>query len=189
MRFLGLLVNLALRAGMFALLRRVQRADPNDPRFVDKGIGPRMGMLVPATQALVPLLWIRHRRGGYPFWMDSLFMSIVALDLAGNVYNLYDRYKHFDLIPHGHGAGAITVFFAWAPGLPVLSAIGLSAVGHTLLEVQEWWSDQFYGFRNVRGTWDIIGDLGSGVVGTVLYAAPFFWFVRRSGREPAKVLG
>ena len=189
MRLLGVLVNVGIRLGLWAMLRHVKRASPSDHRFVDKGIPTRAGLLVPAVQAAMPVLWLRHRRGGYPFWMDSLFLSIVALDLAGNVFDWYDRYKHFDLIPHAHGTGAITVLFAWAPGLPVLSAVGVATVGHILLETQEWWSDEFYGFRNVRGTWDVIGDLGSGVVGTVVYAAPFLWFVRKAGREPARLVG
>lgn len=189
MRLLGLIVNLALRIGMYAMLRRVRRASPDDHRFVNKGIAPRAGLLVPAAIATVPVLWLRHRRGGYPFWMDNLFLSIVALDLAGNVFDWYDRYTHFDLIPHGHGTGVVTVVVAWALHLPMLSAVGVATVGHVLLEAQEWASDEFYGFRNVRGTWDVIGDLTSGVVGTVVYGLGYVWLVRRAGREAAPLVG
>jgi len=188
-RIFGLIVNLALRAGLVAMLRRVRRAGPDDHRFVDKGIGPRAAILVPAASLTIPILWLRHRRGGYPFWMDNLFLSIVGLDLAGNVFDWYDRYTHFDLIPHGHGTGAITVLAAWAPGLPVLSAVGVATVGHVLLEVQEWSSDEFYGFRNVRGTWDVIGDLSAGIVGTIVYGLLYTRFVRGADREPARLFG
>jgi len=188
-RILGLIVNLALRAGLVAMLRRVQRAGPDDHRFVDKGIGPRAGVLVPAASVTIPILWLRHRRGGYPFWMDNLFLSIVALDLAGNVFDWYDRYTHFDLIPHAHGTGALTVLVAWGLHLPMLSAVGVATVGHVLLEAQEWASDEFYGFHNVRGTWDVIGDLTAGVVGTAAYAVPYLWLVRKSGREPEPLVG
>jgi hypothetical protein len=121
--------------------------------------------------------------------MDDLYLSIFALDLAGNVFDLYDGYKHFDLIPHAHGGGAATVIAAWLFRLPVPSAIGLSNVGHVLLETQEYLTDVVFGTRNVRGTWDVVGDLGSGVVGSLAYGAAYEAFLRRRGREPASPLG
>jgi hypothetical protein len=178
MRLLGALVNVAIRWGMLAMLRHVSAAGSDDPRFSSKGIASRARLLVPLSQGTVPLLWLR-RRGPYPFWMDDLYLSIVALDLAGNVLDLYDRYTHFDLIPHAHGSGAITVFFAWAVPAPMWSAVGMATVGHVVLEVQEYASDVLFGYRNVRGTWDVIGDLGAGIVGTAAYALPYYLLVRR----------
>jgi hypothetical protein len=178
MRLLGALVNVAIRWGMLAMLRHVTAAGEDDPRFRAKGIASRARLIVPLSQATVPVVWLR-RRGPYPVWTDDLYLSIVALDLAGNVFDLYDRYTHFDLIPHAHGSGAITVFFAWAFRAPMWSAVGMATVGHVLLEVQEYASDVAFGYRNVRGTWDVIGDLGAGIVGTATYAIPYHLLVRR----------
>jgi hypothetical protein len=188
----GLVVNVALRAGMLAMLVEVLRAGRQDPRFVGKGIGVRFGLVAMPSSLLVPALWARsswrRRAAGlpadaYPWSMDDLWLSMLALDLAGNVLDLYDRYTHFDLIPHAHGTGAVTATFAWLFDLPPGRAIALASLGHGLLEAQEYASDKVFAFRNVRGWWDVVGDLSAGAVGSVTYALAYERFVRRAGRE------
>ena len=49
-------------------------------------------------------------------------------------------------------------------------AIGAANGIHLLLEAQEYATDIFCGTHNVRGAWDSAGDLGAGLLGTVLYA-------------------
>ena len=192
MRTGGLLLDVALRAGMFAMLGSVLRAGRADPRYVGKGIGVRFGLVAMPASLVVPALWLRGRRqrqaiglppDPFPAWMDDLWISMLALDLAGNVFDLYDRTKHFDLIPHAHGTGALTVTVAWLRGLPPERAIAVASVLHGLLEAQEYASDKAFGFRNVRGWWDVVGDLSAGAVGSVTYAVAYEHFVRRSGRE------
>ena len=180
-RRLAVLVNLALRGAIVAMTAAVLRAAPDDHRFAGKGIGPRVLMVgLPATLA-VPAIWAARgaRRGAYPVGVDALYLSTYALDLAGNVFDLYDRHRHFDLIPHAHGAGAMTVAAAWAFDLPPLRAVGVAQVGHILLEVQEYGSDVVFGTHNVRGTWDTVGDLTAGIIGSVAYAALFGSRLRR----------
>ncbi|MCI0582254.1 MAG: hypothetical protein L0227_05045 [Chloroflexi bacterium] len=188
MRLLGGLLNVGLRASLIAMLIRILRAGAADPRYAAKGIGPRALAIMPLASLAVPLAWLRHRRGRYPVWMDDLYLSIFALDLAGNVFDLYDSYEHFDLLPHAHGTGAATVLSAWALGVPMLSGIGVATVVHVALEVQEYASDIAFGYRNVRGTWDVIGDLSAGLVGTAAYAAPYVLLVRGRGLEPAPIV-
>jgi hypothetical protein len=186
-RLVGAVVNLGLRASMVGMTAAVVRAGPNDPRYRGKGIGSRMALVgLPSTLA-IPALWLRWR-GPYPVWMDNLYLSIVALDLAGNVFDLYDGYTHFDLIPHAHGGGAVTILAGWLLDVPMLSAIGVAQVGHILLEAQEYGSDVYLGTRNVRGTWDVFGDLLAGVVGSVAYAALYRSLIRGPGREPPSLL-
>ena len=170
-RLLSVLVNLGLRGAILAMTAHIVRARKDDPRFAGKGLTPRfVGVGLPATLA-VPAIWVTRRGGAYPWGVDSIYLSMFALDLAGNVFDLYDRYRHFDLIPHAHGAGAATVFAAWALDVPPLSAVGVAQVGHILLEAQEYGTDVVFGTRNVRGTWDTLGDLTAGVVGSLAYAA------------------
>jgi hypothetical protein len=174
----GSRVAVAARVVLLGLLARVLTAGPDDHRFRDKGIRERALLLVPAACLAGPVAWSLRRTmdrapGPYPGWADSLGLSIVALDLAGNVFDLYDRYLHFDLLPHGHGAGALTVLLAWTCDLPVRRAAVLATAGHVVLEAQEAASDAIWGFRNVRGWWDTAGDLGIGLVGTVTYGAAF----------------
>ena len=187
-----MIVNIALRASMVALLARVLRAAPDDHRFVGKGIGVRFTVVALPATMLVPAVWVgaraRARAVPYPVGIDAIYVSLFALDLAGNVFDWYDSYKHFDLIPHAHGGGAIAVLFAWLLPMPVPDAVRWSIAGHVLLEAQEIASDKVFGLRNVRGWWDVVGDLGAGVVGAVAYGAAYQRLVRDAGREPATPL-
>ena len=188
----GLVVDIALRVAMLAMLGSVLRAGRHDPRYAGKGIGVRFGLVAMPSSLLVPALWLGGRRlrraadvppDPYPAWMDDLWISLLALDLAGNVFDLYDGYKHFDLIPHAHGTGALTVTVAWLLRLPPRRAIAVASVLHGLLEVQEYASDKAFGFRNVRGWWDVVGDLSAGAAGSVAYAVAYERLVRAAGRE------
>ncbi len=167
---------------MLGLVAAVVRAGPDDPRYRDKGIAPRfLAFGLPAT-LFVPAVWLLRRRrdDGYPVWVDDLYLSILAFDLAGNVLNLYDRHTHFDLLPHAHGTGAATVVVAELFGQSVGRAALLATVGHILLEGQELASDRLFGLRNVRGWWDVVGDLGAGVVGMIGYGLAYrMWLEKR----------
>ncbi len=179
MRPVGWLCNALLRATVVGVLIEAL-AKPTDPRFAGKAIGMRglvmipLGMLVPAVHAA------RRATGDpYPLWTDNLWLSIFALDLAGNHFDLYDRHHHFDAIPHAHGTGAGTVVAAELLEIPALSAVGLAQLGHILLETQEYYSDVWFGLRNVRGTWDTVNDLLAGAAGSAGYAAVLAWARRR----------
>ena len=177
MRLIGVLVNLLLRASIVAVLAEAL-ARPNDPRYAGKAIGTRGLVMIPLSLA-VPLTHAARGRSGdrrlYPVWTDNLWLSIFVLDLAGNHFDWYDRYRHFDAIPHAHGTGAATVALAELLNLPPLSAVGVAQLGHILLEAQEYYSDVWFGLRNVRGTWDTVNDLLAGAAGSAAYAAALAW--------------
>jgi hypothetical protein len=181
MRPLGAIVNVALRATVVGILADALLR-PDDPRYRGKAIGTRglvmipLGMVVPVAHASR----VRRGTGGvYPVWTDNLWLSIFALDLVGNYFDWYDTYRYFDALPHAHGTGAATVVAAELADLPALSAIGVAQVGHVLLEAQEYYSDVWFGLRNVRGTWDTVNDLLAGVAGSLAYGAALAW-LRRS---------
>ncbi len=180
MRALGWLVNALLRASVAGILVEAL-ARPADRRFAGKAIGTRGLVMIPLS-LVVPAVHAARRGSGerrpYPVWTDNLWLSIFALDLAGNHFDLYDRYRYFDAIPHAHGTGATTVVAADLLDLPALSAVGLAQVGHILLEAQEYYSDVLFGLRNVRGTWDTINDLLVGVAGSLAYAGIVRWLRR-----------
>jgi hypothetical protein len=166
---LGMGAMVLLRALLIAGVVAVLAAPADDPRFAGKGIAPRTVVLL-AASLLIPVAWLlRRRREPYPGWIDALWVSVFVVDIGGNVLDLYNRYAHFDLIPHAHGTGAATVVAGWLWRLPVLSALGVATVAHILLEAQEYYSDVFLGLHNVRGTWDVVNDLLVGIVGSVVY--------------------
>jgi hypothetical protein len=178
-------VNIALRAGMLAMVGVVLRAGRDDPRFAGKGIEVRFtAVALPATLVVPAVWWPRRHEVPYPAGVDALYVSLFTLDVAGNVFDWYDTHKHFDLIPHAHGGGAVAVLFAWLFCMRTSEAVAWSIAGHALLEAQEIASDKAFGLRNVRGWRDVVGDLGAGIVGAVAYGAAYQWCVRDAGREP-----
>lgn len=168
-RALGVAINLAMRAIIVGVVLDALRHSDDD-RYAGKGIGTR-GLALVAGSLLVPVLQRTTRRGQpYPLATDNLHLSIYALDLAGNYFDLYDRYTHFDLIPHFHGTGAATIVFTHLTQRPLLAGIGMAQIGHIGLEAQEYYSDVLFDLHNVRGTWDTVNDLLAGAAGSLAYA-------------------
>lgn len=165
----GLVLNGLMRASIAYFLVEVWR-HPDDPRFAGKAIPLRNLVVVGSLSMLFPILHLWRRPWPrYPIWQDTLHLSIYGLDMAGNSFDLYNRYTHFDLIPHAHGTGALAVVLREAFGLSPLAAVGAANGIHALLEAQEYGTDLFFGTHNVRGTWDTAGDVLAGLLGSALY--------------------
>ena len=179
-RLIGALGNVVLRMAILYFLAEVVLL-PDDPRFAGKAIPLRNLIIVAGFSLLFPILyWWRKRWPRYPVWLDNLYLSIFALDMAGNSFNLYDAYAYFDLIPHFHGSGAAAAVLFGAARLSPLSAIGLANILHMLLEIQEYYTDVLTGTHNVRGVSDTVNDLAVGLAGAVVYVA-LYWVARRHG--------
>ena len=167
------LLNLLLRLSIAYFLAEVVRS-PNDRRFAGKAIPIRNLVIVGGLSLLFPAMHVTgkgKRWNSYPFGLDNVYLSIFSLDMAGNSFDLYDRYYYFDLIPHFHGTGSLVVALRGALGLSALSAIGLANMIHILLEAQEYYTDVVFGTHNVRGVSDSVNDLLAGLAGTVCYGA------------------
>ncbi len=121
----GILLNGLLRAGIAAFLVDVLR-HPQDQRYAGKAIPVRNLIIVGTLSLVFPLLFLRNRQRWrhYPVWSDNIYLSIFWLDMAGNYFDLYDRYFNFDLIPHFHGSGALAAALLWAFGWPPLALSG-----------------------------------------------------------------
>lgn len=178
----GLLLNLAIRLSILYFLAEVLLL-PNDPRFAGKAIPLRNLIIILSFSLLFPALYFwRKRWASNPIWLDSLYLSIFWLDMAGNSLNLYDSFFYFDLIPHFHGSGALAAVLFGAFGLSALSALGLANLIHLLLELQEYYTDVLLGTHNVRGTFDTVNDLAVGLLGATLYVVIFVLIRKRQAR-------
>lgn len=168
-RVLGIGINGALRLVIVGVVGHAL-LNPYDGRYAGKGIGTR-GLVLVAASLLIPLLQrTTHRGERYPLATDNLYLSIFALDLAGNYFDLYNRHVHFDLVPHFHGTGAASIVLASLLRRPLLSGIGVAQIAHVGLEAQEYYSDVLFDLHNVRGTWDTVNDLLAGAAGSMTYA-------------------
>lgn len=178
MRRLGVVIDVALRAHIAWFLAEVL-LHPHDRRFEGKAIPIRNLIIVGGMSMLFPALYVARRRWKrYPVWTDVTWLSLFWLDMAGNSFDLYDTYYHFDLIPHFHGSGAATVAIAVAADIrPIPAAIAANVV-HSLLEIQEILTDAFAGTHNVRGPMDTVGDLAAGLAGSFAYV-PLTRMLRR----------
>lgn len=175
---LGLIVNILIRLSIFYFLGEVLLF-PDDPRFAGKAIPIRNLVIVISLSLLFPALYyIKKKWPKYPFWFDNLYLSIFALDMAGNSFNLYDSYFYFDLIPHFHGTAAIAAVFLGAFSTSFWGGVGLGNIIHMLLEAQEYYTDVFLGTHNVRGLFDTVNDLMVGLLGTLVYGLIYLYFKR-----------
>ncbi|MDO8487021.1 MAG: hypothetical protein Q7S45_01900 [Candidatus Curtissbacteria bacterium] len=179
---MGLIVNVLIRLGIFYFLGEVLLF-ADDPRFAGKAIPIRNLVIVISLSLLFPLLYfLKKKSRKYPLWFDNLYLSIFLLDMAGNSFNLYDRYFYFDLIPHFHGTGAISAVMAGAFGLGGLAAVGLANIIHMVLEAQEYYTDVFFKTHNVRGIGDTVNDLSVGLIGSAVYIG-FLILVKRLAKK------
>lgn len=163
------LLNLLIRVHIAWFLFEVV-TQPDDPRFAGKAIPIRNLVIVGGMSMLFPLAQLLRRRWRrYPWGWDSLYLSVYWLDMAGNSFDLYDTYRHFDLIPHFHGTGAFALIFDKAFGLRAWPAVLLANGAHGVLEAQEIFTDVFFNTHNVRGWWDTAGDMIVGILGSLAY--------------------
>ncbi len=174
-RRLGWAVNIALRLLIVAFAVEAVVAQ-SDPRFAGKGIAVRDLILAGAALTLViPALHaIRGRGKPYPLRSDCLLLSVMALDMAGNSFGLYEQPWRFDLVAHGYGPAAIMLALGlagvgWTAGVLAVNA------GHVLLEIQEAATDALFATHNVHGAWDTTSDLAAGLATT----AVIWWLVAR----------
>lgn len=180
--WLGIATNVLLRVTIGYFLYEVLRY-PDDPRFAGKAIPIRNLIIVGGMSLLVPAMHAGLRRWKrYPLWTDDLWLSLFWLDMAGNSFDLYDTYTHFDLIPHFHGSGAATVTIAVLSGVSDARALVIGNGVHVLLEVQELLTDVFGGTHNVRGPTDTIGDVVFGLLGSLTYLRLFRGLRRETAR-------
>ena len=127
------------------------RQPQSDPRFAGKGIAIRDLILAGAALTLVvPAVHITRGRGKqYPLRADCLLLSVMALDMAGNGFGLYEQPWRFDLIAHGYGPAALMLALALT-GIGWTASVLTANGGHVLLEIQEAATDALLATNNVH---------------------------------------
>ena len=178
-------MNIALRALIVAFAVEALLAQ-SDPRFAGKGIAVRDLILAGAALTLViPTLHaVRGRGKPYPLVADCLLLSVMALDMAGNSFDLYEQAWRFDLVAHGYGPAAVMLALGLA-GVGWTASLLVVNGGHVLLEIQEAATDALFATHNVHGAWDTFSDLAAGLATT----AVVWWLVARRDFRTGRRVG
>ena len=171
--YLALALDIALRIAI-AVFAVDSWLNPTDPRYEGKNLGGRNVFILFFTLLVPFYYWARREWPKYPVWWDVLYLSVFALDMAGNFLDLYNTMEGFDHIPHFHGPGAFAVVFAAAFGFAPIAAAGFATILHTTLEVQEFYADLYAGTKNVRGLFDSMNDLSAGLLGVGIYLVLYY---------------
>lgn len=184
-RPLGWAVNISLRVLIVAFAVEAVVAH-SDPRFAAKGIAVRDLILAGAALTLVipALHFVRGRAKPYPLRSDCLLLSVMALDMAGNSFGLYEQPWRFDLVAHGYGPAAVMLALGLA-GVGWTASLLVVNGGHVLLEIQEAATDAVFATHNVHGAWDTFSDLAAGLATT----AVIWWLVARRDFRTGRPVG
>lgn len=190
----GIVINVILRLLIFYFLIEVL-VFPDDMRFAGKAIPIRNFLILGSLSFLFPILYFLQKKKfiqffkskRYPFWFDTLYLSLFVLDMAGNSLNVYNRFFWFDLLSHFHGTGAVSLVLFGVFGLGFLAALGLATIIHVLLEAQEYYTDVFFHTQNVRGIFDTVNDLLVGLLGGGMYVF-IYWLLKEKSKRLTNLL-
>ena len=174
----GMVVNVALRLAIIAMsVDAIVNA--SDPRFAGKALAPRDVIISLGFAMLFPLFWkLRYRKREwheYPWWFDSLYLSLFAFDMAGNSLGLYNAYKGLtNDVTHTYGNAALTIVLAGAFGFTALEAMGLTTMLHVVLQVEELYGDIFLHTHNILSLEEEFQQFLGGLIGAV--AVGIIWW-------------
>ncbi|TME40929.1 MAG: hypothetical protein E6I57_05020 [Chloroflexi bacterium] len=186
----GKIVNLLLRLAIFAMSVDAI-VHSGDARFAGKALAPRDVIISFGLAMLFPLFWkLRYQRRQwheYPWWFDSLYLSMFAFDMAGNSFGLYNAYiGEFNDVTHTYGNGAVMIVLAGAFGFTTLEAMGITTMLHLVLQVEEYYGDKFLGTHNIVGMegeyQQFIGGLVAVTVCGIIWYSSSGWREKRAKR-------
>ena len=181
----GAIVNILLRIAI--LVMSVDAiVNTNDDRFSGKALAPRDVLISFGFAMLFPLFWkLRYGKRQwreYPWWWDSLYLSLFAFDMAGNSLGLYTKYTgSFNDVTHTYGNGALMLVLAGAFGFTTLEAMGLATILHLILQVEEYYGDVFLHTHNIVGMEGEYQQFIGGLVAVTVCGLA--WYFSRGWRD------
>ena len=176
-------VNVAVKAA-FAVLLIMVAIGHDWPQLQGKAVPLRL-VFYPMSALVVPLAWwLRGRHGRYPHDVDALLVAPFAIDLAGNLLDLFDSVSWWDDANHlvnwailVAAAGRLLLRTALDRPVRTALAIGFGAVAAILWELGEYLTFVQHSTERFTAYRDTMGDEALGLAGSVVGA----WL---SGRGP-----
>jgi hypothetical protein len=179
-------LDLAVKAALVGLLLfAVARQDL--PQFHGKAMAGR-ALTYPLAALIVPVAWWfvsrRRRVSSYPYAVDILLVLPFLIDTGGNALNLYDTISWWDDFNHFlNWAILVAACGQFLLRLPVgrLStaaiSIGFGAVSAIVWEYAEYITFIRHSPELDTAYTDTLGDLGLGLLGSILAAIVTAWFL------------
>lgn len=171
-------VNVGVKA-LFVVLLVLTAIGHDWPQLQGKAVPLRLAFY-PLAALIVPAVWwARGRRDRYPHDVDALLVAPFAIDLAGNLLDLFDTITWWDDANHLVNWALLVAAIGRLLARTRLDrlvriglAVGFGAVSATLWELGEYLAfvqnsaEQFTAYRDTMGD-ETLGLTGS-VIGAVL---------------------
>ena len=155
------------------------------PQFQGKAMAGR-ALTYPLSTLVVPviflLIWRSGRRAAYPYGLDITLGLPFLIDTAGNALNMYDTVTWWDDLNHLVNWGILAAgfgFFLLMRPVGKLSTAGLTA-GFGAVTAIAWEYAEYVTFIRhspelQTAYTDTLGDLGLGLIGSVVAAVLVGW--------------
>ncbi len=183
-------LDVAAKLALLGLLLHAV-ANPDLPQYADKAMQARAIAYPIAVLAPSLAWWLVWRRRPFPVVSDLLFTLAFLIDTLGNALDLYDSIEWWDDINHFGNwilLSAAFVALGWPRDASRLTRIalgvGFGAVAAILWELMEYVTFIPDSPEAATAYRDTLGDLGLGLLGSVVGASLAAWFVDRRRRKP-----
>ena len=182
-------LDVTAKLALFALLLHAV-ANPELPQYADKAMQGR-AVFYPLAVMAMPIAWgLFWRRRPFPIVSDLLFTLAFLIDTLGNALDLYDSIDWWDDINHFGNwilLSAAFVSLGWPRDASRLTRIALG-VGFGAVAAIAWELLEYVTFipdspEEATAYRDTLGDLGLGLLGSLVGASIAAWFVDRDRRR------
>ncbi len=180
-----IVLDAAAKVALLGLLAHAV-ANPDLPQYADKAMQAR-AVAYPLAVLAIPLAWLLFWRGRpFPVVSDLLFTLAFLIDTAGNALDLYDSIEWWDDLNHFGNWILLSAAFV-ALGWPrdatrltrVALGVGFGAVAAIVWELLEYVTFIPNSPEAATAYADTLGDLGLGLLGSLVGASIAAWYVDR----------
>src|SRR3989338_7987445 len=137
-----------------------------------------LGLIITQSAAWIILEFVQSKlRRPYQWWIMSLVVLSMTLDMAGDLFHWYDRFFWYDAVLHFFGS-SVAALWVWnvfmivyskrAPHKLILLAVfGLGIAMGVSYELEEYLEDYFTGSHRLGDAFDTGHDLLLNTVGVL----------------------
>ena len=184
-------LDIAAKLALFGLLLYAV-ANPDLPQYADKAMQGR-ALAYPLAVLAIPAAWaLFWRDRPFPVVADLLFTLPFLIDTLGNALDLYDSIEWWDDANHFFNWALLSAAFVTL-GWPraanratrIALGVGFGAVAAIIWELLEYATFIPDSPEAATAYRDTLGDLGLGLLGSLLGASLAAWYVDRAGTAPS----